>query len=66
MKDRRSGRLVLTRKVGERILIGDGIYVEVVAIQGKRARIGVVADRNIRIYREELVDDNNSSSNETK
>lgn len=46
--------LALTRKVGERILIGDDIYVVVVEIQGDRVRLGFSAPSDIPIDREEI------------
>lgn len=46
--------LVLTRKVGERIVIGGEIAVSVEAIVGSRVRIGIEAPRHIDIRREEL------------
>jgi carbon storage regulator len=47
--------LVLTRKAGERIFIGDGVMVEVVEIQGNRVRIGIQAPTDVAILRQELV-----------
>ncbi len=46
--------LVLTRKVGERIHIGDGIVVTVVRIQNDKVRIGVDAPTNVPVHREEV------------
>ena len=46
--------LVLTRKVGERIHIGDGIVVTVVRIQNDKVRIGVDAPGNVPVHREEV------------
>jgi carbon storage regulator len=46
--------LVLTRKVGEEIVIGDAIRVTVVAVQGDRVRLGVQAPRNVRVDRHEV------------
>ena len=46
--------LVLTRKVGERIHIGEGIVVTVVRIQGDKVRIGVEAPTDVAIHREEV------------
>jgi carbon storage regulator len=46
--------LVLTRKVGERIHIGDGIVVTVVRIQNDKVRIGVEAPTDVAIHREEV------------
>lgn len=46
--------LVLSRKVGETVLIGDGIKVTVVKVEGGRVRLGVEAHENTRILRAEL------------
>ena len=46
--------LVLTRKVGESIKIGDDIYIRVVQVKGKQVRIGVEAPRETKVQREEL------------
>ncbi len=48
--------LVLSRKVGERILIGDNVTVTVVRIAPGVVRIGVEAPDNMTIVREELKD----------
>ncbi len=49
--------LVLGRKTGEEIVIGDDIRVIVVRTESGRVRLGVVAPRSVRIRRAELVDD---------
>ena len=46
--------LVLSRKIGERILIGDDVEIVVTAIEGSRVRIGIVAPRSLRVVRSEL------------
>lgn len=46
--------LVLTRKLGESIQIGDSIVVEVAAVQGKRVRIAIQAPDDVEIRRGEL------------
>lgn len=46
--------LVLTRKVGERIHIGDGIVVTVVRIQNDKVRVGIEAPSSVAIHREEV------------
>ncbi|MEM6957731.1 MAG: carbon storage regulator [Myxococcota bacterium] len=48
--------LTLTRRPGERIVIGDGIEVEVLSVQGGRARLGIRADRSTPVVRGELLD----------
>ncbi|HZL90470.1 MAG TPA: carbon storage regulator CsrA [Pirellulaceae bacterium] len=48
--------LVLSRKVGERILIGDDIRVTIVRIGGGGVRVGIEAPTNLTVVREELKD----------
>jgi carbon storage regulator len=47
--------LVLSRKIGERIIINDSITVEVLQIVGNRVRLGVSAPEGVPIMREELL-----------
>ena len=47
--------LVLTRREGERIALGDDIVVTVVSIQGNKVRIGVSAPDDVTIRRGELL-----------
>lgn len=46
--------LVLTRKIGECIRIGDVVVVRVLEVRGSQVRIGVEAPSDVRIYREEI------------
>ncbi len=46
--------LVLTRRVGEVIVIGDGIKITVVDICGLRVKLGIVADESIPVHRGEI------------
>jgi len=46
--------LVLSRKAGESILIGDDIWVMVVEIQGDRVRLGIQAPKKVQVHREEV------------
>ena len=46
--------LVLSRKVGERIQLGDNITVTLVKISGNAVRIGIEAPPHMEVYREEL------------
>jgi carbon storage regulator len=46
--------LVLTRKLGEEIVIGNDIVVKVVAVQGDRVRLGVAAPRSVPVDRMEI------------
>ncbi len=49
--------LVLSRKVGESVLIGDNIRVTLVAIRGEQVRLGFTAPNEVRILRHELTQD---------
>ena len=46
--------LVLTRKIGEQIRIGDTVTVRVLEVRGSQVRLGVEAPADVRIYREEI------------
>ena len=46
--------LVLTRKVGEEIVIGGDIHVVVVAVQGAKVRIGISAPKDVVVDRQEI------------
>lgn len=47
--------LVLRRRVGERISIGDGIEIEVVEISRSRVKLGVIAPRDVPVIRREAI-----------
>ena len=47
--------LVLTRKPGEKVVIGNGIAVTVVAVTGNQVRVGIDAPDQVRILRAELL-----------
>jgi carbon storage regulator len=46
--------LVLTRKAGERIVIGENIVVTIVESRGDRVRIGIEAPQHVPVHREEV------------
>ena len=46
--------LILTRKPGESVYIGDDIKVTLMEIKGNQVRVGVDAPRSVKIYREEI------------
>ena len=46
--------LVLTRKIGDTIAIGDNIKIVVMAVKGKQVRLGIEADKSTIIHREEV------------
>ena len=48
--------LIVTRRAGEKIMLGDDIVVEVMEVTGSTVRIGIQAPRSIPVYREEIWD----------
>lgn len=46
--------LVLTRKMGESITIGDDIRITVIAVKGQQVKIGIDAPTDTKVYREEI------------
>lgn len=46
--------LILTRRIEEKILIGDDIVLSVLDIEGNRVKLGLEAPRNVAILREEV------------
>lgn len=47
--------LVLSRKLGESIRIGEDIEITVVEVKGNRVRLGIRADRSVNVVRSELL-----------
>ena len=48
--------LILTRRVGESLMIGDDVNVTVLGIRGNQVRVGVNAPKEIAVHREEIYD----------
>lgn len=48
--------LVLARKVGQSIIIGDNIELTVIEVRGEQVRIGIQAPRSIAVHRRELLE----------
>ncbi len=46
--------LILTRRVGETLMIGDEVTVTVLGVKGNQVRIGVDAPRDVTVHREEI------------
>jgi len=48
--------LILTRRVGESLIIGDDVVVNILGVKGNQVRIGVDAPKEISVHREEIYD----------
>jgi carbon storage regulator len=46
--------LILSRKKGENLIIGDSIKIEVLSVHGNTVKLGITAPKDFKIYREEL------------
>ncbi len=46
--------LILTRRVGESLMIGEDVTVTVMAVKGNQVRIGITAPREVQVHREEI------------
>lgn len=46
--------LILTRKVGESVLIGDDISITVLSVRGNQVKLGVQAPKEVSVHREEI------------
>jgi carbon storage regulator len=59
--------LVLTRKPGQSIMIGDGVEVQVLSVAGEKVRLGITAPREVAIFRNEVyerIENENQRSSE--
>jgi carbon storage regulator len=48
--------LILTRKVGETLMVGEDVTVTVMAVNGNQVRIGINAPKDVEVHREEVYD----------
>lgn len=46
--------LILTRRVGEKLIIGENVTVTVLSVNGNQIRIGIDAPRDVKVHREEI------------
>lgn len=46
--------LILTRKSGEKLMVGDDVEITVLGVKGNQVRVGVSAPKNIAVHREEV------------
>jgi carbon storage regulator len=46
--------LILTRKVGETVVIGDNVTVAIIDVKGNQIRIGINAPKDVTVHREEI------------
>lgn len=46
--------LILTRRLGETIMIGDNVAIEIVGIKGGQVKLGIHAPKEVPVYREEI------------
>lgn len=46
--------LILTRKIGESVVVGDDITVTVLGVKGNQVRMGIDAPRSVAVHREEI------------
>ena len=58
--------LILTRRVGESLIIGDDVVVNVLGVKGNQVRIGVDAPKDVSVHREEIYDRIQAEKDEPK
>jgi len=46
--------LILTRRIGEAVVIGDNVTVSILGVHGNQVRVGVNAPREVSVHREEI------------
>lgn len=58
--------LILTRKIGESLLIGDEVEITVLSVRGSQVKLGVKAPKEISVHREEIYQRIKALSEEAK
>jgi len=58
--------LILTRRVGEALMVGDDTKIVVLGVKGSQIRLGINAPKNIVVHREEIFDKINTKDDSVK
>ncbi|MDX9958207.1 MAG: carbon storage regulator CsrA [Clostridia bacterium] len=48
--------LILTRKLNEKLVIGDGIVVSIIEVRGDQVKLGIEAPKTVKVFRQEVYD----------
>ena len=57
--------LILTRRVGEALMVGNDTKIVVLGVKGSQIRLGINAPKDVKVHREEIYDKINEDSSET-
>ena len=58
--------LILTRRIGETLKVGDDVSVTVLGIKGSQVRLGINAPKDVSVHREEVYDKINNNNKQKK
>ena len=57
--------LILTRRVGEALMVGNDTKIVVLGVKGSQIRLGINAPKDVKVHREEIYEKINEDSSET-
>ena len=57
--------LILTRRVGEALMVGDDTKILVLGVKGSQIRLGINAPKDVKVHREEIYEKINEDTSET-